>query len=197
VIAKHVIPTESSLVQISEEIQLSSDEGYPLVRETKATIEVAGPHDVKGARMSTTFEKPRLETGTLLLADISGYTTFLGLVTAEHPEMIGSAGPIPPAYPIMSSLLDVVVDRIAPTFRLSEIEGDAVFGYAADDRLNCDGATVLQIIGSTYGGFRERIDEAMVHHHQHDCEACSILPTLDLKFLLHHGPPRCPADRRA
>jgi hypothetical protein len=138
--------------------------------------------------MTTTFEGPRLETGTLLLADISGYTRFLGLVTAVHPEMIGSAGPIPPAYPIMSSLLDVVVDRIAPTFRLSEIEGDAVFGYAADDRLNSDGATVLQAIRSAYSGFRERIDEAMVHHHQHDCEACSILPGLDLKFLLHHGP---------
>ncbi len=66
--------------------------------------------------MAIAFESPRLETGTLLLADISGYTTFLGLVTAVHPEMIGSAGPIPPAYPIMSSLLDVVVDRIAPTF---------------------------------------------------------------------------------
>jgi len=137
--------------------------------------------------MAIAFESPRLETGTLLLADISGYTTFLGLVTAVHPEMVGSAGPIPPAYPIMSSLLDVVVDRIAPTFRLSEIEGDAVFGYATDDQLNRDGEAALQAIRSAYSGFRERIDEAMTHHQKHECDACSILPTLDLKFLLHHG----------
>ena len=137
--------------------------------------------------MTTRFEDPRLETGTLLLADISGYTAFLGLVTAVHPEMIGSAGPIPPAYPIMSSLLDVVVDRIAPTFRLSEIEGDAVFAYATDGQLS-DGETALQTIRSAYGGFRGRIDEAMGHHQKHECDACSILPTLDLKFLLHHGP---------
>jgi Protein of unknown function (DUF2652) len=136
--------------------------------------------------MTTGFKDPRLETGTLLLADISGYTTFLGLVTAVHPEMIGSAGPIPPAYPIMSSLLDVVVDRIAPTFRLSEIEGDAVFAYATDDQLSA-GETALQTIRSAYGGFRGRIDEAMAHHQKHECDACSILPTLDLKFLLHHG----------
>jgi hypothetical protein len=137
--------------------------------------------------MTTEFKEPRLETGTLLLADISGYTTFLGLVTAVHPEMIGSAGPIPPAYPIMSSLLDVVVDRITPTFRLSEIEGDAVFGYATDDQLR-DGETALNTVRSAYGGFRGRIDEAMSYHQKHECDACSILPTLDLKFLLHHGP---------
>jgi hypothetical protein len=137
--------------------------------------------------MTTEFKEPRLETGTLLLADISGYTTFLGLVTAVHPEMIGSAGPIPPAYPIMSSLLDVVVDRITPTFRLSEIEGDAVFGYATDEHLR-DGETALNTIRSAYGGFRGRIDEAMSYHQKHECDACSILPTLDLKFLLHHGP---------
>jgi hypothetical protein len=101
--------------------------------------------------------------------------------------MIGSAGPIPPAYPIMSSLLDVVVDRITPTFRLSEIEGDAVFGYATDDQLS-DGETALKTIRSAYGGFRGRIDEAMSYHQKHECDACSILPTLDLKFLLHHGP---------
>ena len=138
--------------------------------------------------MTTEFEGPRLEKGTLLLADISGYTTFLGLVTAVHPEMIGVAGPVPPAYPIMSSLLDVVVDRIAPTFRLSEIEGDAVFAYATDDQLNRDGEAALQTIRSAYSGFRERIDEAMSYHQKHECDACSILPTLDLKFLLHHGP---------
>ena len=137
--------------------------------------------------MTTGFEDPRLETGTLLLADISGYTAFLGLVTAVHPEMIGAAGPIPPAYPIMSSLLDVVVDRIGPTFRLSEIEGDAVFAYATDGQLS-DGETALQTIRSAYAGFRGRIDEAMAHHQKHECDACSILPTLDLKFLLHYGP---------
>jgi hypothetical protein len=138
--------------------------------------------------MTTGFEDPRLETGSLLLADISGYTTFLGLVTAVHPEMIGSAGPIPPAYPIMSSLLDVVVERIGPTFRLSEIEGDAVFGYATDEQLKRDGESALHTIRSAYSGFRGRIGEAMAYHQKHECDACSILPTLDLKFLLHHGP---------
>ena len=100
--------------------------------------------------MTTSFEPPRLETAFLLLADISGYSVFLGLVTAEHPEMIGTEGEIPPAYPILSSLLDAVVERIAPTFVVSEIEGDAVFGYAPDARLAGTGAPALDVVQSAY-----------------------------------------------
>lgn len=137
--------------------------------------------------MTPAFEAPHLETGVLLVADISGYTAFLGLVTAEHPEMIGSDGNVPPAYPVLSSLLDVVVERLSPAFRLSEVEGDAVFGYASDEHQAGDGAEVLDVVRSAYGGFRDRIAKAMVLHH-HDCEACRILPSLDLKFVAHHGP---------
>ena len=87
----------------------------------------------------------------------------------------------------MSSLLDVVVEMIAPVFSLAELEGDAVFGYALGDRLERDSATLLEIVRSAYGAFRERIAEAMVLH-MHDCEACMILPSLELKFVVHHGP---------
>ncbi|MGH2788699.1 MAG: DUF2652 domain-containing protein [Actinomycetota bacterium] len=136
--------------------------------------------------MTSTYEAPQLDNGYLLLADISGYTTFLGLVTAAHPDMIGAGGEVPPAYPVLSSLLDVVVERIAPAFLLSELEGDAVFGYAPDDRPSGDVRTLLEVVRSAYGAFRSRLEEAMVLQ-KHDCEACMVLHTLELKFVLHHG----------
>ena len=100
--------------------------------------------------MTGTFASPRGEVGFLLLADISGYTAFLEAVAAAHPEMARPGGEVPPAYPVMSSLLDVVVDAIAPTFRLAEIEGDAVFAYALDDRFAEDEGTLLQVVRSAY-----------------------------------------------
>jgi hypothetical protein len=80
----------------------------------------------------------------------------------------------------------VVADRIGPTFTVSDIEGDAVFAYAPDDRLADGSDGFLGIIRSTYGAFRERIQEAVVLQN-HDCNACIILPTLELKFVVHHG----------
>ena len=129
---------------------------------------------------------PHLDNGYLLLADISGYTSFLETVAAAHPEMIHPGGAVPPAYAVMSSLLDVVVERTAPVFRLAEIEGDAVFAYTVGDRLAGDSATLLEVVRSAYRAFHERIAEAMILQ-RHECQACMLLPTLELKFVLHHG----------
>jgi hypothetical protein len=136
--------------------------------------------------MTTPFAKSPVESGFLLLADISGYTAFLKLVTASHPEMTRPGGEVPPAYPVMSSLLDVVVEKIAPTFLLAEIEGDAVFAYSLGDRLAGEAAKLLRLIRSTYAAFRARVDEVMILH-KHDCQACMIFPSLELKFVVHHG----------
>jgi hypothetical protein len=134
-----------------------------------------------------TTATPHVDTGTLLLADISGYTSFLEKVAGAHPEMTLPGAEVPPAYPVMSSLLDVVVESIAPAFQLSELEGDAVFGYASGDRLAGGAETLLHIVRSAYSAFRNRIEEAMVLQ-KHECQACIILPSLELKFVVHHGP---------
>lgn len=136
--------------------------------------------------MATSSATLHADTGFLLLADISGYTMFLETVTAEHPEMTNSGDHVPLAYPVLSSLLDAVVDHVTPTFALAAIEGDAVFAYAVDDRLEGNAEEFLGMVSSAYGAFRERIDEAMILQ-KCDCQACDILPSLDLKFLVHHG----------
>ena len=58
---------------------------------------------------ATVSSAEQVDTGSLLLADISGYTSFLQEVAAAHPEMTRPGAQVPPAYPVMSSLLDVTV----------------------------------------------------------------------------------------
>ena len=61
--------------------------------------------------------------GTLLLADISGYTAFLQAVAAAHAADMAAARFVPQAYPLLTSLLDGIVGRIVPPFVLSKLEG--------------------------------------------------------------------------
>ena len=40
--------------------------------------------------------EPRFASGLLLLADISGYTSFLGRVSEAHPDIASGVAPVPP-----------------------------------------------------------------------------------------------------
>ena len=61
--------------------------------------------------------EPRFASGLLMLADISGYTAFMGRVTEAHPDLATGLAPVPPAYDFMVTLLDLVADEMQPTFR--------------------------------------------------------------------------------
>src|SRR5690242_4857759 len=81
-----------------------------------------------GGGMSLAGAAPSgLATGALVLADISGYTGFLEAVSAAHYDDIFGGGAVPAAYPLISTLLDGIIGRLHPPFRLAKLEGDAVF----------------------------------------------------------------------
>ena len=124
--------------------------------------------------------------GTLLLADISGYTAFLQAVGGAHGEEMAQTGVVPPAYPLMATLLDGVVERLIPPFRLSKTEGDAVFAFAGADDLAIHGQQVLDCIDACYGAFRAHVaaTEAALTC---TCSVCAPGIALDLKFILHAG----------
>jgi hypothetical protein len=124
--------------------------------------------------------------GTLLIADISGYTGFLGAVGGVHGEEMAKTGVIPEAYPLMTTLLEGIVDRLVPPFTLSKTEGDAVFAFASDADLDIRGQSILDCIGACYASFRGQV-EAMNTAITCDCNACGMGIPLDLKFVLHHG----------
>ncbi len=99
---------------------------------------------------------------------------------------MAEAAAIPEAYPLMSALLDGIVEGLVPPFSLSKTEGDAVFAFAADDELPLRGESVLHCIEGCYAAFRERItaiDTALTCR----CSACASGIELDLKFILHAG----------
>src|SRR5512141_3058700 len=111
--------------------------------------------------------------GYFLLADISGYTSFLSQTELDH------------AHEILTDLLETVLQRFRPLLTVHKIEGDAIFAYVPDSQV-IRGETLLELIESTYKDFRERMKNVR-RHTTCTCRACQSIPLLDLKFILHHG----------
>ncbi len=114
-----------------------------------------------------------IEHGYLVLADISGYTSFLAQTELDH------------AQEILSDLLETVLHRFQTLLTIHKIEGDAVFAYTPEARLQ-RGETLLELIEATYVDFRERLTNVR-RHTTCTCRACQNIPLLDLKFMVHHG----------
>jgi Protein of unknown function (DUF2652) len=124
--------------------------------------------------------------GTLLLADISGYTAFLQAVSSAHAADMAAGTFVPKAYPLLMSLIDGIVERIAPPFVLCKLEGDAVFAFAAEGELSVRGQSLVDCLTACYGAYRARLDEAS-EVMTCTCDACLSIGGLELKFVLHHG----------
>jgi Protein of unknown function (DUF2652) len=135
----------------------------------------------------TSQDAPTAVAGPLVLADISGYSSFLQAVAYEHRDDAFAGGKVPHAYAVISSLLDGIVQRLVPPFTLSKLEGDAVFAYATDGAEVPRGKALLDCIGSCYAGFREQVGAARSVW-PCECEACTRIDELDLKFIVHAGP---------
>jgi hypothetical protein len=126
-------------------------------------------------------------TGPLLLADISGYTSFLQAVAEAHRDDAFADGRVPDAYGLVASLIDGIVERIDPPFTLSKLEGDAVFAFARDDDPAFPrGSALLHCLAACYAGFRERLAGAR-EVWACRCDACIRVDSLELKFVLHAG----------
>ncbi len=112
------------------------------------------------------------ESGSLVLADISGYTDYLLGTELEH------------AQDVLTDLMGVVLANLQPPLTVSKLEGDAVFSYALDGI--CGASTLLDTIERSYFAFRSR-QRDIAHATSCTCNACRRIPTLDLKFVVHHG----------
>jgi uncharacterized protein YndB with AHSA1/START domain len=117
----------------------------------------------------------RSESLCLVIADISGYTSYLARVELDH------------AQDILADLVGTVVTALRPTFRLAKLEGDAAFVVAPTERL--DASLLLDTIERCYFGFRRRRRDVR-QATSCECNACSRIPDLDLKFVVHAGPVR-------
>jgi hypothetical protein len=111
--------------------------------------------------------------GYFVMADISGYTSFVAKTELEH------------SHEILTELLELLVDRFTPLMVISKLEGDAVFAYTSENTFT-RGESLLEFMESMYVAFRDR-QVSMRRKTTCTCAACQNIPTLDLKFIAHHG----------
>src|SRR5579863_970361 len=115
---------------------------------------------------------PKAESACFAIADISGYTHFVSGVELEH------------AQDIIADIMDTLVRALRPPFRLAKFEGDAAFVYALADKV--DGSVVQDSIEQAYFAFRKRLRN-IKQANSCECQACSRMQSLDVKFVVHHG----------
>lgn len=114
-----------------------------------------------------------VETGYLLIADITGYTQYLSDSELEHAQQI------------LTALLNVLIRKTKPPLVISRLAGDAVISYAIRERFVAP-QTFAEMLEDTYLGFRRQI-ELMVRNTTCTCNACRKISSLDLKFFVHYG----------
>ncbi len=115
---------------------------------------------------------PKTESACFVIADISGYTNFISGAELDH------------AQDIIADIMDTLLRALRPTFRLAKFEGDAAFVYAAADKV--DGSLLQDAIESAYFAFRKRLRN-IKQASSCECQACSLMQSLDVKFVVHHG----------
>lgn len=113
----------------------------------------------------------QVERGCLLIADIGGYTNYLKAVELEH------------AHDVLADLIGAVADALGTTFTVDKLEGDAVFvhrtgGLSADQ--------LVELVQAAYFAFKRR-QRDIDHNTSCRCRACTAVPELDLKFVVHSG----------
>ncbi len=113
------------------------------------------------------------EPACLVIADISGYTSYLAGVELDH------------AQDILGDLMNTVVGSLRPAFRLAKLEGDAAFCYVMTETV--DGSVLMDSVEQTYFAFRRRLRDVAAAS-TCECNACIRIPSLNLKILAHHGP---------
>jgi class 3 adenylate cyclase len=119
-----------------------------------------------------TVSLPTAQEGCLLIADITGYTAYLQGTELEH------------AQDVLADLLETIIAGIEPPFEVSKLEGDAVFAHMPI--ADADIPMLFDAVEATYFAFRRRLRD-VVHATTCDCNACVLIPSLDLKFFAHTG----------
>jgi hypothetical protein len=115
----------------------------------------------------------RLESGFLVLADISGFTAFVTATELEHGAEVTGV------------LLAGVMAALAPPMEIQELEGDAVFALAPDDDDEAD-RELMEAFNRAFAAFSERQREISLDM-SCLCRSCRGVLGLSLKLIVHHG----------
>lgn len=114
-----------------------------------------------------------VHTGFVVLADISGYTRFLGETELSH------------AQGILHDLLTAMIDELHLPLALSSVRGDAVVAHAPASNLAI-GLQLVEAVEAIYVAFRGTLAH-MQRNTTCPCDACAGMGALDLKIVVHFG----------
>lgn len=116
----------------------------------------------------------------IILADISGYTRFmLGTLTAAvHGQMV------------INTLIESLIEQVDIPLVLQEIEGDAVFLYAAQADADADWEKIAREVSEKLGNFFAAFIKTAARFMESTpcgCEFCINADLLGLKIVVHAG----------
>ena len=115
----------------------------------------------------------KIQKGFFVIADISGYTSFLTGTELEHAQAIAE------------ELTKLILDHIQSPFKLVKLEGDAAFYYAPTEMLP-EAERLVEHMEACYCDFISHILKVQ-RLSNCKCQACASMHTLDLKFFAHYG----------
>jgi hypothetical protein len=111
--------------------------------------------------------------GYFLLADISGFSSYLTKVELEH------------AGGILQKLLEGIARKIEPMFRVQDFDIDSVFAFMPEAGIR-QFENLYRLVEDTYSEFKNNLTE-ISSHITCNCAACRDVTSLDLKFMVHYG----------
>jgi hypothetical protein len=111
--------------------------------------------------------------GIIMIADITGYTTYLSESELEH------------ANSVLRTLLNVLIENTRLPLIISRLQGDAVISYAIEGSFLL-GVSMLEMVEACYIAYRQAIDLMLINTNC-TCNACKNISKLDLKFFVHQG----------
>lgn len=85
---------------------------------------------------------------------------------------------------MLADLLETVASHLQPSLRIMEVEGDAIFAFAPAAAI--EASMLLDVVEQTYFAFRSRLRD-VTQATTCTCDACRLIPSLDLKFVVHNG----------
>ncbi len=116
----------------------------------------------------------------IVLADISGYTQFMleNRTAAVHGQLC------------INTIIEAIIARVDIPLVLQEIEGDAVFLYAADTGQEGDWLRIVNDVSRKLGEFFETFIAqwgVFIESTQCQCAICRNSDKLGLKIIVHAG----------
>lgn len=113
-----------------------------------------------------------MANSTLFIPDISGFTRFVKQTEIKHSQHI------------IEELINLIIKEGSKTFKVAEIEGDAVFFFRHEETLAPD--QVRQEAKKIYQAFHRHLLDYKTRRIC-NCGACTTASDLELKFVVHTG----------